>query len=286
MSPAATPNFRFVPIESSTVDFKDSTLLMPTISTANISQLSIDLIVSSLDLKKVGYVVTPYVLPIAGVNAFTGDIKDGLSTAMEVFQTEDKSLTVVQQRTPIVKGFARQFTNDLMTWIRGCVFSQVIFLSGADATLRIDSQLESTPTLRIFTSEAANKKYANLLSGTHKNETFADIKILEERTAQEPVMSEHGPMQPVKAPGAGILNRIMASCEQDLKDIPIIGFIIFSMEGDNLPDTYAAVDGLVGLLRKVVSPMKAPLSSLKYKPPRSWNGLYGDDRDDVRVLLF
>jgi predicted ATP-grasp superfamily ATP-dependent carboligase len=71
----------FVPTTSSP-SFKDTWLIVPSVSTGGVSQLVVDLAISTLKLKRVGYLNESSVLPVACVDpCSTGE--PGVATALE-----------------------------------------------------------------------------------------------------------------------------------------------------------------------------------------------------------
>ena len=59
-----------------------------------------------------------------------------------VYQSQDRKLTILQQRAPVAKGFHAEFTCDLVQWIDTCAFQRVLVMASADASYRVDSQIE------------------------------------------------------------------------------------------------------------------------------------------------
>ena len=54
------------PASAPVPEFKDSTLLIPSVSIGNVPQLAIDLLIATLNVPLVGYMTSPYLVPCAG----------------------------------------------------------------------------------------------------------------------------------------------------------------------------------------------------------------------------
>ncbi|KAB1207207.1 Proteasome assembly chaperone 2 [Morella rubra] len=80
-----------------------STLVLPALSIGNVGQLAVDLMVSSTKAERIGYLDNPYVLPCIGNDAY-GPIPQGeLALPLEAYDSSSNALTLLQQRSPVVK---------------------------------------------------------------------------------------------------------------------------------------------------------------------------------------
>nr|XP_029508651.1 proteasome assembly chaperone 2 [Oncorhynchus nerka] len=95
----------FVAAECTPTSFKDFTLIMPAISVGNVGQLAVDLIVSTLNMCRVGYIHTDCLIPMAGNNPYAtfAENANDLSTNAEVYSSPELRLAVLQIRTPIIQ---------------------------------------------------------------------------------------------------------------------------------------------------------------------------------------
>ncbi|KAJ1909141.1 hypothetical protein IWQ60_011338 [Tieghemiomyces parasiticus] len=137
--------------------FQGSELILPCVSIGNVPQLSCDLIISTLRLDRVGYLTDPNVTPMVGPPAFDHiqpATRNGLTTALEVFQSVDGRLTVVQQRAPALPHRQRALVDNLARFIADGGFQQVVLLSTVDARLRDDKQLVGSPFRYLPTTHA------------------------------------------------------------------------------------------------------------------------------------
>ncbi|XP_029592042.1 proteasome assembly chaperone 2 isoform X2 [Salmo trutta] len=137
----------FVAAENTPTSFKDFTLIMPAISVGNVGQLAVDLIVSTLNMCRVGYIHTDCLIPMAGNNpyaTFTENAND-LSTNAEVYSSPELRLAVLQIRTPIIQTKSKKFCKLMVSWIKASGFSRTVVLSSSHAYQRDDQQLLGTP---------------------------------------------------------------------------------------------------------------------------------------------
>ncbi|EDM14740.1 tumor necrosis factor superfamily, member 5-induced protein 1 (predicted), isoform CRA_b [Rattus norvegicus] len=95
----------FVPCGESVPDLKNFTLLMPAVSVGNVGQLAIDLIISTLNMCKIGYFYTDCLVPMVGNNPYATEEEDWneLSINAEVYSLPSKKLVVLQLRSIFIK---------------------------------------------------------------------------------------------------------------------------------------------------------------------------------------
>eukprot|EP01116_Phalansterium_solitarium_P004954 TRINITY_DN1619_c0_g1_i5.p1 TRINITY_DN1619_c0_g1~~TRINITY_DN1619_c0_g1_i5.p1 ORF type:complete len:124 (-),score=5.28 TRINITY_DN1619_c0_g1_i5:527-898(-) len=79
-----------------------TTVILPVVTIGNVGQLAIDLVMHSCGFKKLGALESDAVVPVVGRDAFSTSSPD-FTTSLEVFFLASASLTVVQQRSPVVK---------------------------------------------------------------------------------------------------------------------------------------------------------------------------------------
>ncbi|KAI9208709.1 PAC2 family-domain-containing protein [Polychytrium aggregatum] len=235
-----------------------STLILPAANNiGNIGQLAIDLIVSTYGLKRVGFLESPWVLPLAGNDAYAkpGDQAGVLHTSFEVYQDADSLLTVVQLRSLVIKTKIDLFAKDLQDWIEQSEFKQVVQLTGCDARRRLDPQIQSVPV---------RFAWANQPTKIFENEVAAyGWKAL------EPVdpSALDGAVNHAIPPGAGSTRYLLEHFGSST--VPIIAVIWFASEGDNIPDAVNLAGFADTLLH---GPKDTPI---QWKPPHSWNLLFG-----------
>ncbi|KAG8467472.1 hypothetical protein KFE25_000788 [Diacronema lutheri] len=92
------------------------TLVVPTVSAANVPQLAVDLLLHTHGVTRVACVVDPAVLPAVGADAL-GTGAHSLSTACELF-CDDGDVAVLQLRAPLVPGTGPAFVRRVHAWAR------------------------------------------------------------------------------------------------------------------------------------------------------------------------
>ncbi|KAF9904822.1 Proteasome assembly chaperone 2 [Lobosporangium transversale] len=161
---------------------KGTTLILPSVSIGNVPQLTIDLLLATLKLDRVGCIEDENVVPVLGpadsvldpmtpstirknnnvaAPAATRAEATGpaLALAVEVFQSKDGKWTLIQQRSPTVHHRSHHYTDNLIQFIKESGFGQVVLLTSADGARRIDIQLQAgTPPVRFISSPKLSKE--------------------------------------------------------------------------------------------------------------------------------
>uniref|UniRef100_A0A8C6DBE6 Proteasome assembly chaperone 2 n=1 Tax=Moschus moschiferus TaxID=68415 RepID=A0A8C6DBE6_MOSMO len=91
----------FLPCGHSVPDLAGCTLLMPAVSVGNVGQLAIDLIISTLNMHKIGYFYTDCLVPMVGNNPYATAEENSaeLSINAEVYALPSKKLVTLQFRS-------------------------------------------------------------------------------------------------------------------------------------------------------------------------------------------
>lgn len=103
------------------------------------------MIITTFQFQKVGILESPHVLPVIGNDAYatsSDQLVGKLVTSLEIFQKEGCMITILQQRSPVIKSHIDGFCVDLVEWIKTSQFNQVFLIRSADSALRIDEQLQ------------------------------------------------------------------------------------------------------------------------------------------------
>ncbi len=101
--------------------------LQPGVTSANVGQLAIDLIISTLHLPCVGQLETSCLLPCAGIGAFD-HLSQRVSLSLELFEcpvAQGAPVFVLQQRAPAARGCQRKYAEELARWISEAAFAEV-----------------------------------------------------------------------------------------------------------------------------------------------------------------
>ncbi|XP_004073845.1 proteasome assembly chaperone 2 [Oryzias latipes] len=254
----------FVSSQDSPPVFKDFTLVMPAVSVGNVGQLAVDLIVSTLNMRRVGYMHTDCLIPMAGNNPYSSCKEDAeeLHTPAEVYTAAEMKLAVLQIRAPIIQTRTKRFRQQLVSWIKASGFSRTMVLSSSHAYQRDDLQLQGSP-LRFLVTPSLLGVSADALKELGWREM--------ERTPAFPGLTDAEAEPRLCIPGGGITKGLYSdSCAEDLR---LAVLLLFCSEGDNIPDAFALVNHLNDWLHLLDNQDQEPNS--RWKIPTSWSLLFG-----------
>lgn len=291
---------------SSSGSFEGHTLLLPTVSHASVPQLAVDLLITdaSLGLKRVGRLdAAQDLIPFVG---FDEGSSSGITTPLEVYSNPARKLTVIQQRSPVLKTRKSAFVRRLSEWIRSQGFAQTLILSSIDASLRLDAELEMQQPV---------VQYVPASSSTSQQSTSAPLlsqmsKKLPALTPVNPSPSgaQGFPAQPStetaeKAimpkrdfpPSTGLTHRLLsalvspspAKAKADTgadRPVPCGALFIFVAEGDNRPDAHYQAALALDLWESSSSPSGAGNNAAQvrtFTEPQSWRCLFGNTFDQA-----
>jgi len=189
---------------------------MPTVSVGQVAQLSLDLLLNTYGdkVKKVGSVYSDAVLPITGVDRNT----QNMCMALELHVCDEHKIVILQQRSPFVKGRVPSFRRQLLAWVKGCGFSEIVVLSGVSSHIRNDAELDG-PGLRFLASSNDVRE-----------------KVSQEFSWREYVITkeEHG-KKSLNLPGSGILKSLYEDCIQE--DISCCALLMFCNPGNTVHES-------------------------------------------------
>ncbi|KAH0459467.1 hypothetical protein IEQ34_012281 [Dendrobium chrysotoxum] len=148
------------------------TLLLPALSIGNVSQLAIDLLISSLRAKRIAYLDEPSVLPCVGNDAY-GPLPEGdLALPLEAYESAPHGLTFIQQRSPVIKGMMIEFAENLANFVTAIGKKHIVILSSLDSGKR--KQIDGSSFMQIYYISSVND------DGTDVNYERLGWKRLEE----------------------------------------------------------------------------------------------------------
>jgi len=185
-----------------------------------------------LKLEKVGYLEHPAVLPLAGNDTFETNNKGTVTLALEVFQLASSGLTILQQRSPVIRQFNAQFASCLAAWIKQHNFRNVLYLASCEGSMRHDSQLQGSQ-LRV-------------LSNTSMEHNPNNWEVLEQRSQSQ-----------VLKRGTVLTNFWNVASE---KNIWCTLLVIFCSEGNNIPESLVLIEHVAKHLKLPQVPWILPPS--------------------------
>ncbi|KAJ7859695.1 PAC2 family-domain-containing protein [Mycena leptocephala] len=225
------------------------TLIVPVVSTANVSQLAADLLIASLSLERIGFFDSSFLVPVVGS---CEDGASGVSTPLELYGKAGLDIVVVQQRSPALKSQKQEFIKTLLEFIQTSGVASALFLSGVDLSNRTDSQM-LTPTYQIRPTNAVPLSSTPLaLPLQNAAESEPDVPFI---------------------PGGSLTRRILQTLSKSPSSVPTAAILQFVLEGDNRADAALLASVVVAVLG---------LSIGGFKEPRSWKqGLFGAPPDQT-----
>eukprot|EP00250_Pteridium_aquilinum_P015976 c22869_g1_i1 orf=102-953(+) len=257
------------------------TLVVPALSIGNVGQLAVDLIISSLQAHKVGYLDDPCVLPCIGNDPFGSIDRGELAVALEVYEGKDDDLRIVQQRAPVIKGTMLKFAKNLSVWASINNTKEVIILSGVDSGKRPMRDVGSSPIRYISTANPDGTDQRCEVLGWKKFEDFLPSsdawKLLESQSLKETdegskdcegLLSDE--MYYPSLPFASLF-----SCCK-VRGLKALCILLFCSEGDNIQDAFFLGEALQGLLSVNNTTGQRPQA---WVVPFSWRSVYGPPPD-------
>ncbi|XP_075069371.1 proteasome assembly chaperone 2 [Mixophyes fleayi] len=251
----------FIPAASDWCPPADCTLLLPAVSVGNVGQLAIDLIISTLNMPKVGYFYTDCLVPMVGNNPYATNEDNSveLCTNAEVYALPSKSLAVLQIRSSLIKKKSRPFRQALTCWIKKCGFAKVVLLSSSYAYQRDDQQILGSP-FRYLVTPGLQTSVADIMKELQWKEM--------EKVSLYPGINDEE--KKISIPGGGFTKQMFEGCCSE--DIHMAVVLKFCSEGDNIPDAFALLDHLNKWLH-----LHIPTNDVAphWKTPSSWRLLFG-----------
>ncbi|XP_061025816.1 proteasome assembly chaperone 2 [Eubalaena glacialis] len=257
----------FVPCGDSVPDLAGCTLLMPAVSVGNVGQLAIDLIISTLNMCKIGYFYTDCLVPMVGNNPYATAEENSteLSINAEVYASPSKKLVALQLRSIFIKYKSKSFCEKLLSWVKSSNCAKVVVLSSSHSYHRNDLQLRSTP-FRYLLTPSVQKSVQNKIQSLNWEEM-----------EKSPCIPEIDDSEfCVRIPGGGITKTLYD--EGCSKEIPMVILLKFVSEGDNIPDALGLVEYLnewLQIIKPCLQCDDPSASALPWKMPSSWRLLFG-----------
>ena len=218
------------------------TLVLPTVSCANVPQLACDLLVHTLELKLIERLASHQLHPFAAPREDPGG-EPGVCTALELLGDADQVL-VVSQRSPPLPGFEDAFVETLIVEVKKHSVDRIVLLTSADATYRNDEQLRQGPLVKLDLEHVMSQLSLS-------DDVDGDYDHDEEEGSG-------------KLHGTGELRRLLSAI--NALRIQVECVCIFAHQGDNRADAAHMANHVLEMLGR----QKYPL-----KEPPSWQTLFG-----------
>lgn len=244
----------FIPASNTTgSDITGSTLIIPSISIGNIPQLSIDLLIHTLNFTKVATLDDVYVYPFASPLDYSKTPKHGISHSIEIYFNEKLNLTLIQQRSPILPSYVQSYVTEIIIpFVKSFSFKKVVILDSLDAGL---FEHVNAGDIEVYNSEVLLSK--SLESLKLSNEKLIDDQHDQHSDYVKCLLKEFN------------LPRNENSKNNDFNDIDVNVLVSFVYEGDNFYDGEKLASKLSDFLN-IGKPTE------RWIRPISWFGAYGD----------
>ncbi|KAJ7945996.1 Proteasome assembly chaperone 2 [Quillaja saponaria] len=262
-----------------------STLILPALSIGNVGQLAVDLLVSSTGAERVGYLDDPNVLPCVGNDAY-GPVPQGeLALPLEAYDSSSNALTLLQQRSPVVKGKMVELAKNLADFAAASGKKHIVLLSGLDFGKW--QKVDMSSGLQIYYLSSTNSDgtddYCKHLGWKRLQDFNPDQKCwkyltdLAEGTAvREDDLSLEDELEDEdyypSLPFASLFSFFKA------RGLKVTCLLCYCSEGDNLPDAYHLAEATCELLSLSPSNFLGSGGG-KWLVPFSWKTLYGPPPD-------
>ncbi|THU95392.1 hypothetical protein K435DRAFT_755914 [Dendrothele bispora CBS 962.96] len=248
---------------TSKLDLAGKILIVPIVSTANVSQLAVDLLIVSLGLRRQAVINPDYFIPLVGG---TEDDEPGITTPSELYGKDGIQVVVIQQRSPILKAKKQEYIDHFLKFIQESGVAAVLFLAGVDLSNRTDDQM-LTP---IYQLQPVNTPPLN--SSPLQALTTLPIPVYQSPVPQKPGAEDTEPLVPF-IPGAGLTRRILSSIPKAWS-VPTAALLRFALDGDNREDalSFATVTAKIAGIQP---------TGVEWRQPKSWTGLFGTPHDQT-----
>ncbi len=106
--------------------------MLPSTGVGNVAQLTVDLLISTLQLEKVANVWHRSIVPIIGPKAFQHDTSK-ITTSCELYVSDEKKIATFQIRSPLVAATMIEFFNELIDYLKSSQIAKLILLTSSYA---------------------------------------------------------------------------------------------------------------------------------------------------------
>ncbi|XP_063380068.1 proteasome assembly chaperone 2 [Cydia fagiglandana] len=224
---------------------KGFTLIIPSVAVGNVGQLACDLLISSLNMKKIASVYSSALIPVAGYDPY--DLKSSkLSSSCEAYKCGERQLVILQLRAPLVFEYAQNFLEDVVKQFKAKKIKDIIVLTSSFAHER--KHIMTSPFRYLASETSPYEDCLKSLNWLVHESLEGGIKIY----------------------GGGFATQIFQICKE--LDVPSLIIYKYCSEGDNIPDAYEMVNYLNNLLQ-FYSEGSDLMSELIQ--PVSWKLLFG-----------
>ncbi|XP_053615998.1 proteasome assembly chaperone 2 [Plodia interpunctella] len=226
-------------------ELSEYTLIVPSVAVGNVGQLACDLLISSLDMKKIASLYSPALIPVLGYDPYDLN-SDNLSSCCEIYKSSSRNLVVLQLRAPLVYKYARSYLEDIVQKFQEKGIKDVIILTSSYAH---EKKHILTSPFRYIASETSPHK-SKIKTLNWQEHEFVDTSV--------------------KIYGGGFASLLYDICLNN--SVPCLILYKYSSEGDNIPDAYEMINYLSSIV--TLFSQKSDVVSQLVQPV-SWKLLFG-----------
>lgn len=229
---------KLINIEDNQIEFSEYVLIIPSVSVGNVPQLTVDLLITTFDFKRVSTIWHPAIISSVGSDPYYLNTSE-LYTACELYINEQLKLAIIQLRSTIENKLVIKFFSDLQDTILHLNFKNTFILTSA-----FDYELHNVFCEKFF--------FVN----TIENNEIMEINSIK-------------PLKPINGRyclnGGGFALKLYQSLHQKLACTLLIKYV---SEGDNRPDALMMLERLLAVLG-----LTKVRHRIKY--PSSWEFVFG-----------
>lgn len=265
----------FSPLTTTNVSFGNATVIFPCVTHGNVGQLAADLLIFNLNLKPIGVLYHPDVLPICGADPFSETCQGSSASSLEIYANEDVSLVVAQQRGEVIKGCQRKFAREVTSWLKTSMFKNVVLLASLPSTVgENDSQIGGTKWRMIQTPNLVTESYPKAGVDGESNK-FSEHKYRNSRVPIPALEFEQIP-EDLKNRRIPPWTFVYECIKQSLTARFLIALC---SEGDNSVDADRMASRALEMVDDVgafrTADIVVPTNEMRWATPPSWKRVYG-----------
>ncbi|KAL2623415.1 hypothetical protein R1flu_003620 [Riccia fluitans] len=248
-------------------------LILPALSIGNVGQLATDLLISEPSMIKAGYLDDPYVLPCVGNDPIGLEPAGNLTVALEVFEDAKNGLTIIQQRSPVVKGGMVEYAKHVAEWAETSGVKEVLILAGINSGKRERKEMMDGPRIYYVTNDTETSVFEQLgWKILEHSEALNDA----DRFIQGPAEEVDGFLTDENYYAGQPFSLLYSCCKA--RGLKVTCVLTFCAEGDNIPDAYFVLDSIQRYLHQKNGSI---FDRTSVSVPLSWATVYGPPPDDT-----
>lgn len=225
-------------------DITGYTVILPSLGVGNVAQLSVDLLIATLQMDKVATVWHRSIVPIIGPKAFQHDTNN-ITTACELYICNVKKLATFQIRSPLVAATMMEFFNELVEFLKSEKIGKLILLTSSYA---YEQHLVGSNPFLVVADDAFKREQNDVVELMKWNEFNGDV-----------------------IHGGGYAKHLMSVASRE--GIPTLILFKYVSEGDNSLDAVNLLEVLNAAFNFID---RNDAGKIQVIYPMSWKSLFGN----------